>query len=276
MKVKFAHINQLTLQYPKFLLDELTEIAKSRRFYHIILLDIGLFIRSQFNKKLRDIINSANLVIPKGKLLLWSLKKILPANCIQLIESSENISQEQEEENLDLVDDISLNYYITQSHNNLTDYSNFLILLISHFEKQKVGFFFLGDSPENVFLATRHIKQSFPDIKILGTHPAKQLRRQPYEILEKLKKVEPHILIISDRRSTQDIWIKEHQMNLSSTICIGMTSEIQLFAGKQNKFTDYLKLFLKGGWMIPIKIPYYFILVFLYKTILKKEIQCLT
>ncbi|GMT49666.1 MAG: hypothetical protein IEMM0008_1205 [bacterium] len=270
MQIKIGPIQSLSIIDALTLLHRVEEATKAKSFYHIVLLDLALFVRSLFNKELRRVINEADLVLPKGSFFLWGISKVVP--CKDKIQAP--IQDNLQSENLndapfDLDDE-----GIYRSDEAFQDHSNLSLLLFKYFENRPVGFFLLGDTLDNVHLAARYIKRSFPALQIMGTHSSKQLKRRPKELLEKLRKVAPHILILDFSRRKQEKWIRDHKDYLSSTVCIGMDREMSLYAGQQKGLKNGIALLVKGRWLFIFQACYYLLLIVLYKTLLKKEVQC--
>ncbi len=269
MQIKIGPIHSLSIINSLTLLAKVEEATKDKSFYHIVLLDLPLFIKSIFNKELRRVINEADLVLPKGTLFLWGIDKVLP--CKDKIQTSIQDKSEHLNDGSFELDDEG----IYRSDEVFQDHSNLSLLLFKYFENRSVGFFLLGNTLDNVHLAARYIKRSFPALQIMGTHSSKQLKRRPKELLEKLRKVAPHILIFDFSRGKQEKWIHQHKDYLSSTVCIGMDREIALYAGKQKGLKNRITLLAKGRWLFIFQACYYLLLVVLYKTLLKKEVQCI-
>ncbi len=269
MKVKLAHINALSLMDAPALLQKIVDVTKERSFYHIVLLDFDLFIKSRFNKKLLSVINQADLVIPKGSLMAWIVKSLSPCPIVYEQKEYPDVLPVGNEE-----DTLSAEL-LTDNIKGVYESSNLSLLLIRRFAKEDVGFFLLGDKSSNMIKAVRHIKMSFPQIKIMGSHTASQFKKHTSEIMLKLKKVAPHLLIVDIKKTKQEEWIHSLQKELPSTICIGMHREISMYAGKRKGFMGLLDRFFKIKWLFIFRFSYFMILFFLYKTFLKKEIQCL-
>ncbi len=270
MQIKIGPIQSLSIIDSHTLLDLVEGATKSKSFYHIVLLDLPLFIRSLFNKELRRVINEANLVLPIGSLFLWGLDTITARKGEVQQPSKDTIESDS------MVDkSLYLDDEIYTDDNDFQDHSNLSLLLFKYFENRPVGFFFLGDTLDNVHLAARYIKQSFPVLQIMGIHSSKQLKRRPKELLEKLKKVAPHILILDFSRGKQEKWIYDHKDHLSSSVCIGMDREMALYAGKQRDLKSRIALLAQGRWLFIFHACYYLLLIVLYKTLLKKDVQCI-
>ena len=270
MVLKVGHIKSLSLIDHKNLIDLISKMIEKKSYAHIVQLDLTLFIKTLHNKKLRSIINKADLVIPKGKFFVWGLKKLFPHLVLkEKIAAQSHDDSEQSDE--DKLDDHHRDYV---DWSEKFDYSNLSLSLLRHFETRGVRFFFIGDTLENVNLAFKHLKQGFPGIQILGSHPKSQLKRQQKEILEKLRKVSPNILFVDIKKGKQEQWIFDHKESIEKTICIGLDRDIRMFAGKIKGIDELFDRFIKGQWMFAFRAFYFLFLIFLYKTFLKKEIQC--
>ncbi len=271
MQIKIGPIQSLSIIDSLTLLNLVEGATKSKSFYHIVLLDLSLFVKSLFNKELRRVINEANLVLPIGSLFLWGLGKVLARkDGVQWASKNRTHSENMVDKALYFDDE-----EIYTDDTRLQDHSNLSLLLFKYFETRPVGFFLLGDTVDNVHLAARYIKRSFPVLQIMGTHSSKQLKRRPKELLEKLRKVAPHILILDFSRGKQEKWIQAHKDYLSSSVCIGMDREMALYAGKQRDLKYRIALLAKGRWLFIFHACYYLLLIVLYKTLLKKDVQCI-
>lgn len=265
MQMKIGPIKSLSIIDSPTVLKTIAQVLLNKQFFHIVLLDIPLFIKSSCDKELREVINQAHLVLPKSKLFVWGLKCLIPSN--------KRNKQPVENEEV-LTDNHFNNQENTENQFEIHENSNITLQLIRQFEKRGSNFFFLGDSLENVKLAAHHIKLSFPNIQILGTHPAKQLKEQPDQLLEKLRKVAPNFLIVDIKSGVQEKWIYNNQEHLSKSICIGVDREIRTYAGKERGMNNLFDHLIKGRWLFGFRFCYFLILLLLYKTFLKRNVQC--
>ncbi|MDH4127857.1 MAG: WecB/TagA/CpsF family glycosyltransferase [Spirochaetota bacterium] len=274
MQIKLGSIQKLTICDPVNLIKNILEALKNKSFYNVIELNLSLYIKTCYNKELRNIVNQANLVLPKGKLFIWGLKLLFPSKKNPKTEDCNDFSFD-ELDNGDL-DSKSLDFFSKNTCEKLDIHKNtrLSLTLMRYFEKRKVGFFLLGSTLENVNLAARNIKSSFPSIKILGVHSALQIRNNPADLLEKLKKVSPQILFFDISNSKHEKWLYNNKLYLGHSVCIGMHNEIKMYAGKEGKLSSRIAQLLNGGWLFIFQATYFLILILMFKTIYRKEVQC--
>ncbi len=269
MRIRVGHINELTIVKLPPLIAKIRSYIKKREFHQIVMLDFKLFLKSLYDKRLAQMINKASIVLPRGRIMTWAIKF--------LVSFSIDHPDSKDYDSIVYENETDVDYYEYNENSNELFYegSNLLLLLFRLFAKGSVSFFLLGGKVKELSLAVKHIKTSFPRLKILGTHSNKQLKRDYTGIIEKLKKVAPNIFILDLKTGKQEKWIYEHKDDLLRSVCIGVYDEIRMYAGKKGLFISLGITIIIDKLFFLFRLIHFIFLIFIFKVFFKKEIQCL-
>ncbi len=204
---------------------KLTEVEKTSK---VILLDTHLLMRAVFNKELKAIINSADLVIPISK----NIKKALRFLKTE-IEKTYNFFS-----------------FTIRLINKSCDFHKFL--------------YFLGGKKNQMKRIEKNIKDSFPGVRTVGVYHTRYKKDFEKKLITAMQKAGPHIVIVSMKRPRMEKWINSRIQNFKTGVFIGVEDFIEIVAGKKTPPSDES---IERGWYSLSKIlrnPFGFLRVFEY------------
>lgn len=171
----------------------------SRRPHYVATANVDFVVQAQSDPELRRILFEADLVLCDGKPLVWASRWLgnpLP----------ERVA------GADLVPE-----------------------LLQAAAKKGYRVFFLGASPESAERAARNVKQNYPGVEIAGYYspPFQPLLEMNHdEIIRRIRKAEPDLLLVSFGCPKQEKWISMHYQALGVPVSIGVGATIDFLAGQ--------------------------------------------
>jgi N-acetylglucosaminyldiphosphoundecaprenol N-acetyl-beta-D-mannosaminyltransferase len=199
-QMNFLGINISCLSYGEMypIFDEWLQ-NKTSRAHSLAVINVHICVSALFNKKVRDIYNSADLVsIDSMPFLKWA----------------------------------------RVFYNKKGDrfYAPDLLLELSKKVKEKGYTFYLyGGYPDAPEIMTNYLKNRFEVIKIVGKYspPFRSLSEsEDQEICQAINEVHPDFLWVGLGSPKQDIWIHEHREKLSGCIIIPSGATFDFFSGR--------------------------------------------
>ncbi|HCL57536.1 MAG TPA: hypothetical protein DHW82_11085 [Spirochaetia bacterium] len=191
-QLDFCHLKITDIGFDE-LMGMVQENIKERRFLSITKLTVKLFIKSLFNKKLRAYLNQIDIVIPKSRLLYNLIKKTYPS------------------------------YQFT-----LNDGKDFMTPLFKEYHMFSVHFILLGGSSIGLNKLLVNLRNSFHELKIIGTYPKVLLKNRPEETKTVIKKSSPHVLFIGLEEGKEEEWVLENRDILSKTVVFCVNHQIEV------------------------------------------------
>lgn len=173
--------------------ERILEISDIDRCSQIILLDTTLLMKAKFNKELFNLINSSGLVIPVSKGIRRGLSFISKKKC-------------------------------TVIHPY-----KFTIHLLSHFTEHNKIVYMIGGTKKVIVKTEKNIKDSFPGIKLMGSHQAHFKKEFEKKLITSIQKISPALLIVSMSRPKEEKWINRNKINFKRGVALGVEG-----------FTDYV------------------------------------
>ncbi len=177
-------------------LEEILEKIRSQKNVLVVTLDVHQLLKVNRNKKLREVINNASLVIAahpsiaKAYHFLYKEKLV----CIK----------------------------------DFLFFSN----ILSYIEQKKMTMFLFGNEEKYFFTIQNKIKKIYPDIQILGSFQDTKDKQELEKAFLGFKKIEPDMFLIHMPFKKSLHWIYEHKDKLSMRFCIPVSRPLDSFAGK--------------------------------------------
>lgn len=170
----------------------------------IILLDVVLIIKARFSKKLRNVINSADLVVPISAGIRFGL-----------------------------------NFVSGKKKTPYYNFFKFAIRLLSHFtDKNKIIYLLGGSNKKIIEKAEKNVKESFPGIRLMGRYHTKYRKDFEDKLITSIKKISPHLVIVSMKRSKQERWIGKNMNKVDKGVFVGVENFINILGGKKLSPSD--------------------------------------
>lgn len=225
-------------------LEDVLDDIKYQKNVFIITLDVHQLLKVNSNKKLRELVNNASLVIA----------------------SHPTIAK-------------AYNFLYKEKLFYIKDFI-FFSKILSYIEQKKMTMFLFGNEEKYFFTILNKIQKIYPDIRILGSFQNTRNKEELEKAFIGFKKIEPDMFLIHMPFKKSLNWIYENQENLSMKLCIPISRPLDGFAGKikspslkileQNK--DELFYLKKNIFKIFSYIDYlYFWTLILFQKILKRK-----
>lgn len=163
----------------------------------IVTLDVHQLLNVRFNKKLKNIIENASLVIAAHPSISKAYKFIY-------------------KEELEYIKDFSL-------------FSD----ILSYIEQRKMTMFLFGDEEKYFFTVTEKMKKIYPDISILGTYQNTKNKSELDKAFIGFKKMNPDVFFIYMPFKKSLYWFNENNGKLGMKLCVPMSRPLDCFCGKK-------------------------------------------
>ena len=210
--------------------DLILQISSEDKPSQVILLDTFLLMKAKFNKELKNIINSADVVIPISSGIINGLK--------------------------------FFKYEVGKKYN----FFNFIIRLLTHFTDFKKNVYILGGNSEKIIKrADLNIKGSFPGIRLMGSYHFKYKKSFEKNLILAIQKTSPSLVIVSNHRPKQERWIYNKKKSFKSGVFIGVENFVNIIGAKEptEKKIKYGSHRMSIIFKNPLRIFYYISFVFL-------------
>ena len=163
----------------------------------IVTLDVHQLLSVRFNKKLKNIIENASLVIAAHPSISKAYKFIY-------------------KEELEYIKDFNL-------------FSD----ILSYIEQRKMTMFLFGDEEKYFFTITEKMKKIYPDISILGTYQNTKNKSELDKAFIGFKKMNPDVFFIYMPFKKSLYWFNENKGKLGMNLCVPMSRPLDCFCGKK-------------------------------------------
>jgi N-acetylglucosaminyldiphosphoundecaprenol N-acetyl-beta-D-mannosaminyltransferase len=101
--------------------------------------------------------------------------------------------------------------------------------------------FLLGGRPGVAEEAAARLGRDFPGLKIGGTHHGYFTAEEEPAVLEKIKKVEPHVLFVGLGAPAQERWIYGSRMDLGVPVAMGVGGSFDVLSGKVKRAPVWMR-----------------------------------
>ncbi|MCF7939950.1 MAG: WecB/TagA/CpsF family glycosyltransferase, partial [Spirochaetales bacterium] len=148
---------------------------------------------------------------------------------------------------------------------------NFIISLLAALEKDQQSLYLLGEKGKILQQAHKNIKDSFPQIKIVGRYYGFFPRQEETNILLAIKKAQPSLLLAGRGLPGNASWLDTYRSDLKPGITLFHRRWYRIITGKKKRIPSrraarivyYGKEFLLHPWRLGYAVPY-----FLYNVLL--------
>lgn len=185
-------------------IEKIKAYIKEQEPRHIITLNAEIVYAAQYDQRLKDIINEADLVTPDGIGIVWAARHLG-------YEIKERITG------------IDLLYSICQEAAQLN-----------------WKMYFLGAAPGVADEAAVKLCQQYPDLKITGTRDGYFTDDEIPTIIDSIREQSPQILFVALGAPKQEVWIRQYKEQLGIPICIGVGGSFDVVAGNKRRAPDWM------------------------------------
>ncbi len=177
-------------------IEEILDYLKYGKNILIISLDVHQLLKIRHNKKLKEIINNASLVIAAHPSIAKAYKFI---------------------------------------HKEEINYINEFILfskILDYIELKNMSMFLFGDEEKYFFTISEKIKKIYPGIYMLGNYQNTKNKEELDKAFIGFKKIEPDVFLIHMGLKKSLYWFNNNKQNLDMKFCIPFKRPLDSFAGK--------------------------------------------
>lgn len=186
-------------------LQKIREFIASGKPHQIVTANAEIIYQASKNKKMKDIINRAQLVTADGSGVVWASRQLKQP-------------LEQRVTGIDLVNSIC-----AQS------------------AKENWKIYILGSAPGVASEAAKNICKTFPGCNIVGTHHGYFHAQEEKEILEELVQLKPDILFVALGAPKQEYWIAEHLSELGIPVGMGIGGSMDVLSGNVKRAPKWMQ-----------------------------------
>lgn len=186
-RVKHIYINNIKINLvdKEMVFDFINNCIKKKMSAQIITLNTVMFVKAFYNKKLREVINNSELVIPESIGIIWALKRY----------------------------GIEIRNYLTGAD---------LVRGLIDRPGNSFTMFLLGGKPAVISKMDHLIKRKRSNLKITGYYHGYFSKAKEKDIVHAIKKVCPDILLVGLGSPKQELWIYNNRENLNHKVAIGV------------------------------------------------------
>ena len=191
---------------------QIDSFVKKEGLHHVITLNAEIIYRAQSDEKLKELINSADLVTPDGSGVVWAAG-ILGEPLTERVTG------------IDLMEEIC-----RQAHHN-----GWKIYL-------------LGGAPGIADEAAEKLRTRFPNINIVGTQHGYFPENEEDEVLARIKAKEPDIIFVALGAPRQEFWIRKNKSRLLAKVAVGVGGSFDVISGRIKRAPVWMQK-LKLEWL---------------------------
>ncbi len=115
-------------------------------------------------------------------------------------------------------------------------------------EKRKWKVFLLGTSQEVIDTAAEKLQLQYPQVKIVGTRNGFFGANEDAEVIDQIRKLEPHLLFVARGADTQEPWIVKYRYELGVPLIMGVGGSFDVLSGKLKRAPQFMQT-LKLEWL---------------------------
>lgn len=170
---------------------------------HMVTMNAEMAYAATQSTELKDLLCSADIVIPDGIGVVWGLSKLgVPQERIPGVELVESF--------------------------------------LRHSQDRQLKIFILGSSPKTL----KDMESKLPDFNsplIVGMQHGYYQPDEEAQILEAIKKAQPHLLLVALGVPRQEEWIKKHKDALNIPLCIGVGGSFDVLSGQLQRAPEWMR-----------------------------------
>ncbi|MGI6367310.1 MAG: WecB/TagA/CpsF family glycosyltransferase [Anaerolineae bacterium] len=119
--------------------------------------------------------------------------------------------------------------------------SDMVTLLARESARQGYRIFLLGAAPGVADTAAERLRERYPGVNIVGTHPGSPRPEDDAQACELIRRARPHILLVAYGAPAQDLWIARNQPLLCVPVAIGVGGSLDFIAGVQKRAPAWMR-----------------------------------
>ena len=152
---------------------------------------------------------------------------------------------------------------------------DFVINLLSILEKRELSIYLLGGKMRSLKRAEKNIRQTFPQLRIVGRFVGNFKHQEEATILQAIRKAAPSLLLVGKGVKGGERWIARNDMQLNNGLRLWCSDLFDVFAERKrhpsrkvfDRGFEWIGYCFQKPWRIfrIVLFYYYKVLVFLYK-----------
>jgi N-acetylglucosaminyldiphosphoundecaprenol N-acetyl-beta-D-mannosaminyltransferase len=152
---------------------------------------------------------------------------------------------------------------------------DFVINILSSLEKREMSIYLLGGKMRSLKRAEKNIRQTFPQLRIVGRFVGNFKHQEEATILQAIRKAAPSLLLVGKGVKDGERWIARNDMQLNNGLRLWCSDLFDVFAERKRHPSrkvfeggfEWIGYCFQKPWRIIRIVPffYYKLLVFLYK-----------
>ncbi|MDR0553275.1 MAG: WecB/TagA/CpsF family glycosyltransferase [Treponema sp.] len=112
---------------------------------------------------------------------------------------------------------------------------DFLVNLLTILERRNLSVYLLGGIPRVLKKAEKNIRQTFPQLRIVGRHIGAIRRQDEAFLLEAIRKAAPSLLMVGRGVHGKERWIARNSASLNSALRIWCSDLFEVFAERRKR-----------------------------------------
>ncbi|WP_066633888.1 WecB/TagA/CpsF family glycosyltransferase [Desulfolucanica intricata] len=186
--------------------------VKSGKPHLIITLNPEYLFRAQFQPRLMEVVNRADLVTPDGVGIVWACE----------------VAKHPVPERVTGID--------------------LMLSLVERAAREGWRVFLLGSAPGVAAEAAQKLIEKHPGLQVAGTHHGYFAPEEEPEVLEKIKGARPDLLFVALGAPRQELWIEANRQTLGVPVAMGVGGSFDVIAGRVPRAPLWLQR-LKLEWL---------------------------
>lgn len=174
----------------------LIEQIENHNQQHVITANPIMVMTAMKNKKYKQMMHSADLIVPDGAGVVWAAGY-----------ANEPVAERVA--GIELIHE-----------------------LFKYGEKQHWKVFLLGTSQEVIETAAEKLQLQYPQVRIVGYRNGFFGEEQDEEVIAQINQTSPHLLFVARGADTQEPWIAKHRKALNVPFIMGVGGSFDVISGK--------------------------------------------
>ena len=185
-------------------LEDIRGKGKSESLQHVLPLNPYNFFRCRFNKKYFSLLRSSFINLPAEKGMI-GLSNIVKTQLPQIIPISQ-----------------------------------YLMNLIRVAQEKNYTIYIIGSSTEVLEKLQTNLMRSFPRLRITGKHHGQVKGMAKKNVIESVRKTDPHIVILSLGFKQEMNWVMQNTELLKRSLLVNLGGGLNVMAGKKKPAPDFI------------------------------------
>lgn len=180
------------------------DLLKDGKSKNIVLLSLWDLLRARHNVEYREYVQNAALVIPISKSLIRGAR------------------------------------FLTGKTPKRYMPFNFIISVLTLLERRERTVYLLGGKAGALSKAEKHIKETFPKLRIIGRYPGAWKKQNEDTLLQVIRKSAPSLLLVNSGVHGGERWISRHNVRLNNGLRLWCSDIFDVFAERRRRPSKFV------------------------------------